>query len=276
MSDPQWRARRLILVCGMTLILLGAESDRTTELVRRDCRTEIGRQEVTLFANGTLRLRDRLNDDRRMQLAELTPDEVEAYLRRLEGEDLSEVRSGRSEIQGDWVESCTLDLKLSEAEPRSFTYGRFDSLPLALARVNLVVDDMVGDTVLGAGHDVADVPYVDHLEVTLRQPLAERAKKLLVYGQLRRVIPPYGRDTENHVPVRGEHARKRALRMIHGEDPEVALLPLQERNNAVRLFEPVPDGTVLDDPKLFVLPELLRVEYVAVDQMKIHQGQYEQ
>lgn len=110
--------------------------------MRRECRTAISWHELTLFANGTLRLKEELNESKGMRLAELTPDEVEAYLRRLEEEDLSEVQQGRAEVHGDWVEACELRLNLPHRDSRKFSYGRFDSLPLALSRVNFVVDDM--------------------------------------------------------------------------------------------------------------------------------------
>lgn len=120
-----------------------APSSRVIELVRRNCETTIGRQEVTLFANGTLRVRQRVHADEQFRLAELDPHELEAFLNRLSAEDVSEVPRGRPEVQGDLVERCELDLELADRAARQFYFGRFDTLPLALSRINRIVDEMV-------------------------------------------------------------------------------------------------------------------------------------
>lgn len=115
---------------------------RTWEIVRRDCRTTQARQEVTLFGSGTLRLRERSEDSDEMRLAELDPDEVQAYVRRLEAEDLSEVPQGRDEVLGAFVERCAIYLELPERPPQRYFFGRFDSLPLGLSRLNAIINDM--------------------------------------------------------------------------------------------------------------------------------------
>lgn len=134
-------------VLGALMLLPAAgaqtESNRTLELVRRNCETTIGRQEITLFANGTLRIRQRVHEDEQFKLAELNPDELAAFVNRLSAEDLTEVPRGRPEVQGDFVERCELRLEIPDQAPRGFYFGRFDSLPLALSRLNRIVDDMV-------------------------------------------------------------------------------------------------------------------------------------
>ena len=147
-------SRDLARVCGVIALLVGvalrveaqgeqkAQSARTWEVVRRDCRTSISRQEITLFGNGTLRLKLRTEDKDELRLAELNPDEVQAYIRRLEDEDLSEVDEGHEEIIGSLIERCSLFLDLPDREPERYYFGRFDSMPLTLARLNSIVDDM--------------------------------------------------------------------------------------------------------------------------------------
>ena len=100
-------------VAGGSEIPAEVESLRTWEVVRRECWSSISRQEVTLFGNGTVRLKDRFEDKEEMRLAELEPQAVQAYLRRLEGEDLSEVPEGRDEVLGPLVERCGLFLALA-------------------------------------------------------------------------------------------------------------------------------------------------------------------
>lgn len=136
----------LSAVAMVSLPLSGAENEprnlRSWEIVRRDCRTSISRQEVTLFGNGTLRLKTRFEEKDDMHLAEMPPEDVEAFLRRLEAEDLSEVPEGREEILGPLVERCGLFLDLPGREQQRFFFGRYDSLPLGLSRLNSIVDDM--------------------------------------------------------------------------------------------------------------------------------------
>ena len=139
-------------------------SGRDVVLVRRECTSAIHRQEVTLFANGTVRLRQGPPGEEAMSLGELPPDEVEAIVDSLRGEDLSE-GEGSGGPEGDWVEECRLELPVlatpgpaprrpgsgprtptAEGGPRRapgqtvFTYRRFDSLPLGLSRATATVD----------------------------------------------------------------------------------------------------------------------------------------
>ncbi len=122
-----------------------APDPRSQELLRYDCESSVGSHQLTLFANGTLRLREAQVDDaeRRMRLAELGPGELAAYRNRLAGEDLSEVRARGAEMSGDWVERCSLWLELPESAPRVLRFGRLDTLPLPLARLLAVVDDLL-------------------------------------------------------------------------------------------------------------------------------------
>ena len=146
------RARAAALVGGLAAVQAGAlaraeESPplgdaRSRILVRAECRSDLGRREVTLFANGTVRLRDGLYASEQMRLGELPPDRSAAFVRRFAAEDLREVSTDRAEVGGSWVERCTLDLALDGTAPRHFAYSRVDALPLALARVLAIVEDL--------------------------------------------------------------------------------------------------------------------------------------
>jgi hypothetical protein len=115
---------------------------RSHELVRRDCRSEIGRNELTLFANGTVRHRYGPPDALEMTLLEIPPDEVEGFTRRLSQEDLSETDHRSRTAGGDWIEVCTLTLRLPGLPEETLTYGSFDSRSLALSRVTAVTDEL--------------------------------------------------------------------------------------------------------------------------------------
>ncbi|MCB1036435.1 MAG: hypothetical protein KDD47_21595 [Acidobacteria bacterium] len=164
MREPADTARRtvrgrglgilaLLILCGVPFAH-GQESDRSRVLLRLDCSSQISRQEITLFANGTVRLRERLSDqhelelsdlgqptdpeeeDLHMYLGELSPEELEAYLARFAKENLSESEeTSRDSLGGAWVEECRLDLALPGQASRHFAFGRYDSLSLGTAQV---------------------------------------------------------------------------------------------------------------------------------------------
>jgi hypothetical protein len=120
------------------------ESSPKSEIwLRSECRNDLGRREITLFGNGTVRLREGLKDDERMTLGELGPEELEAFLARLRAEDLREVPPRTDNVLGGpWVETCRLDLSVPEMPRREFRYGRYDSLSLGLSRVLRIVEDI--------------------------------------------------------------------------------------------------------------------------------------
>ncbi|MDY7095256.1 MAG: hypothetical protein SX243_19945 [Acidobacteriota bacterium] len=137
------------------------QGSRTRELARLDCTSDIGREEITLFANGTVRLREASvrqetfatsdlgasfeapGETTRMFLGELTPEQLATYVTRMGRIDLSETdaRYG-GVVGGEWVDRCRLDLALPDHPQRSITFGRFDSLSLALSRVVSVVEEL--------------------------------------------------------------------------------------------------------------------------------------
>ncbi|MGE0639184.1 MAG: hypothetical protein AB7G12_09115 [Thermoanaerobaculia bacterium] len=118
--------------------------ERTDEVVRRDCSTELGRNELTLFANGTIRLREWRGEESSMRLAELGRDELEAFRRRLDASDPGERRSPPSGVSGEWVERCDLEVGFSDGGRRSFRYGRLDTHQLAFASFLRLVDELAG------------------------------------------------------------------------------------------------------------------------------------
>lgn len=165
--------RGLGLAVGLALglsALAGAAEDpplaargragRDVVLLRFECASDLGRRETTLFANGTVRLRDGLKEDERMTLGELGPTELQGFVNRLEAEDLSEIDPPRSGLGGDWVERCVLELHLPDRPEQRYVFGRYDSLPLNLSRVVAIArelgdhaDPRAGEEHLPAGYE---------------------------------------------------------------------------------------------------------------------------
>jgi|GEM_PF-591668 len=151
------------------------DDPRSTILLRYDCQSDAGGREVTLFADGTVRLRKVTPDaesDRTegisteeagtgkevMRLYELDPDSLQAYRNRLADEDLSEVEVESDPVEGEWVETCALDLlenpptpghtRPAEEPPPEALHYRFSgssALPLALSRVIHIAKDLIAD-----------------------------------------------------------------------------------------------------------------------------------
>jgi len=155
--------RRLGVVLAVLLSCLavgvppsGARDDRSFEVFDFDCTSPLGRRQVTLFANGTVRLREGELGKEAMGLAELDPDALHGALARLGAENLGEIDQLPRGVDGEWVERCELRLALADRPERSFRFGRYDALPLPLSRLLRVVEDCAGK--VGGVHKKEHLP----------------------------------------------------------------------------------------------------------------------
>jgi hypothetical protein len=132
------------VVLGFCARAAGAaeHSPKSTELVDHRCVGELAEDQLTLFANGTVRLRERVGERQDMLLAELERNEIDGFVARLLDVDLSEAQSLRSGITGEWISQCGLTLTLPDRPAVFFRYGRFDVLPHALETVRLVLTEV--------------------------------------------------------------------------------------------------------------------------------------
>ncbi|MBP1642728.1 MAG: hypothetical protein H6Q03_1397 [Acidobacteria bacterium] len=134
---------------GVLLLMLAtapadgeSEDPRSRVLVREDCSSTIGRREVTLFANGTVRLLEGPPGQEAMRLGEVGAEDAAAFVRRISEQDLSETDLRGDSPGGAWVESCLLALDLPDRAPLRFRFGRYASHSLALQTVLAVVRDI--------------------------------------------------------------------------------------------------------------------------------------
>ena len=121
----------------------GARDLRGHELVRFDCASGELSRNVSLFANGTVRIRDLGNQDAGLRLAELAPEELTAFATRLAQIDLTRVASQIRGPSGESIEQCLLRLELDGRAREEYRFLRLAALPLELSRVLTVVDDIV-------------------------------------------------------------------------------------------------------------------------------------
>lgn len=117
---------------------------REVELLLLDCQSELEHHEITLFASGTVRRREGPPGKERMGLAELGPDGLAAAVRRLEAEDLSEVRDLPRTIEGAWQQACAFFLTLPGRASHAYRFGKADALPLPLSRLLAIAEDVGG------------------------------------------------------------------------------------------------------------------------------------
>jgi hypothetical protein len=147
-SDPERTAAEIVRSIPGDL--------RSAVVLRYDCASEVGRREVTLFANGTVRLWDGPLDDQQMVLTELEPEILDGFLVRLDREDLSEEPDAYHGVEGEWIESCELDVPLREGRDRThFEFNRYTQLSLGLSRLVRIAEEIgaLADEVRGAGLD---------------------------------------------------------------------------------------------------------------------------
>lgn len=131
------------------------DDPRSAVLLSRVCESDLDREELTLFANGTVRLFQGPPGEEEMALGELAPDELRTYADRIREENLDETDTRSRGPEGSWVSDCRLELHYDAMErwigpppvgdggeraPRPvgdavYSYRRFDTFSLALSRV---------------------------------------------------------------------------------------------------------------------------------------------
>lgn len=133
------------------LVLMGSlltADARSTVLLRYACENDLGRRDVTLFANGTVRLREGLWEEQNLYLDELSPEELKSTLDHLASLDTrGQVfdRIGGNPVEGEWVEACEVELDLPGREPASYAFRGFDLPALVVTQLIHVADGLAVD-----------------------------------------------------------------------------------------------------------------------------------
>jgi hypothetical protein len=202
-----------------------AVSDRARVVLRLDCASALSRRELTLFANGTLRLKAGRPGAEAMSLAELGPAELDGALALLAEIDLDETDPESAGPEGEWLERCALELALPGREPVVRRFKRFDSLSLALARALAVVDGLAagieeprggpgdrGPARLPVGYEPAVGDLLRHADGTLYRLVAFTADgegvELQGVEQPLTLYLPRGRLAEELIELVGRRERR--------------------------------------------------------------------
>lgn len=124
--------------------------ERSIERLRVDCRNELTRRDITLFGNGTIRLRQGPWQKQEMFLEELGPKELTTYLKKLlrirHSDRFSETQSVRVDIDGEWLQRCRMTLEVPGDRPLYFSYSPLETQPLALGQLILMAEELASFT----------------------------------------------------------------------------------------------------------------------------------
>jgi hypothetical protein len=191
-------------------------SERLVEVLRLDCASRIGRREVTLFGNGTIRLRDGPIGMESMGLAELAPEELAGTLRRLAQEDLSDASRLTPGVTGDWVEKCDLALELPGKPPRKFFYGRYDPLPLGLYHVQRLAEELGAKVVMLRGAERLPERYEPRLGDVLKRTDGSHYR-VVNFTSDRKAVELDGLDQPLHLVVLKEQMRLEFVAIVSRE-----------------------------------------------------------
>lgn len=120
---------------------------RSTEILAYVCGSEFARRDVTLFANGTVRLREGPWDGAVMYLEEIGPEAVEEKIRVLRGilseRDVMKIEEPFQEgARGSWTERCEMRLDLPGEKPFAYRFTSLDIPPLRVGRLVLFADEL--------------------------------------------------------------------------------------------------------------------------------------
>lgn len=139
------------LVFALLLQAAPPVDPRSVEVIRERCSGGLATRDVTLFLNGTIRLREGPPGQEKLLLRELGPSDVDRLIADLAAIDFDETESNQDAPQGAWTELCRLDLTLPGRPPVQLGYGRLDTGTLALDRVRRIVETLAGEARLGPG-----------------------------------------------------------------------------------------------------------------------------
>lgn len=118
-------------------------SRRSTELLRYECRQQTYLRDITLFANGTVRLREGISGARSLMLVELERDELAHAIERIREVDLSETDSSYQSGLGDEMESCKLRVDSKGiGEIQEVEFGRLEVSTLAINQLIEIAEEL--------------------------------------------------------------------------------------------------------------------------------------
>ncbi len=137
-------SKRLLAFLTPILLVTTLEANvdqRSREVLRHECASVAGRRELTVFGNGTVRLRTGPVGAEQMHLLELGSEELNALEAVLREVDLSEVPAEAAAPGGSGVDRCVLEVEL-DGQRRRFQYAALGTFSISLGSVLARVEDL--------------------------------------------------------------------------------------------------------------------------------------
>ncbi len=168
-----------------------AADDRSTELLRYECSSSLGRRDVTLFANGTVRLRQGPWEEQELYLDELLSEELGSYVEQLRDVQASaqapSVDLPANAPAGDWAESCEIRLELAGEKPAIYSFSTYEIPPLVIGRLIQVAEDLAEFTRSPGASDRLPASYRPRPGDVLRTAAGRRFRVVLLTSDERGV-----------------------------------------------------------------------------------------
>ena len=147
--------------------------ERSIERLRIDCRSEISRRDVTLFANGTVRLRQGPWERQEMLLEELGPEELTTFLRRLvrirrNDEFPNPEPDRRFSVEGHWMNACRLTVETPGDPPVTHLFNPLEMQPLPVGQLMHMAEELAHLTRPLAPPDRLPTGYEPQIDDVLR------------------------------------------------------------------------------------------------------------
>lgn len=127
---------------------------RSWELFRHRCGGRLGSRELTLFLDGTVRLRVHDQQGDEVRLGQIEEGQLVRTYGRLQalqegigrdGKEWSQGAAGRG-IGGEFLEDCEAELRLPESEKKLFRFSPLEIPPLWLGQLRQLAEDLAGET----------------------------------------------------------------------------------------------------------------------------------
>lgn len=127
---------------------------RTWELFRQSCSSPLGKRELTLFLDGTIRLRVRDQEGQDIRLGELPAEPLARTYANLratqlgigrEGKEWTQPSQGRS-LAGEFLQECEVHLQLPGLEVKNFLFTPMEITPLWLGQLRQLAEELAERT----------------------------------------------------------------------------------------------------------------------------------
>lgn len=196
-----------------------AEDPRSVVLFEQRCDSDRGSHVVTLFANGTIRLKETVGSRVVLHLAELTPEDLGAYRAQLLVTDPSDgliADRGGTDIGGLGVERCVLVIAAAGRAPVRHVFSPLSVPSLRIDRWLRLAEDLAQRARPKDEPETLDEDYEPHLGDILRDVAGQRYR--VVWVSVEGWVELDGIDQAIHVETHVSALGERFVALVEAAD----------------------------------------------------------